>query len=77
MLIGVIRPIETRTIDVEADTLEALDAAVRAATPAGWDRTGPREISRRDGVREIEAQDLDAMAALVPDGWQLLSVRRS
>ncbi|KJL49154.1 hypothetical protein RS84_00266 [Microbacterium hydrocarbonoxydans] len=33
-------------------------------------------FDRRDDVREIEAEDMDAMRAKVPEVWQLLSVRR-
>ncbi|EQM81796.1 MULTISPECIES: hypothetical protein [Microbacterium] len=33
------------------------------------------KFQRRDGLREIEAENMDALIALVPEGWQLLSVR--
>jgi len=31
--------------------------------------------ARRDQVTEIQADDLDALHAKVPEGWQLLNVR--
>jgi len=88
MLIGRIRPIETRTVDVEGDSLESLHAAVRAQLPTGWVvtdvpaampkgsqlLTSTATLARRDGVEEIEADDIAGLEAKAPDGWQLLSV---
>lgn len=34
------------------------------------------KFERRDGEREIEADDMAALEAQVPEGWQVLSVRR-
>ncbi|MBW9093090.1 hypothetical protein JNB62_05295 [Microbacterium jejuense] len=89
MLIGRIRPLETRTIEVEGDSLAALQAAVDAQLPDGWAATNvpaamPKgshlltstaTITRMDGVQEIEADDMAALEAKVPQGWRLLSVR--
>jgi hypothetical protein len=88
MLIGRIRPVETRTVDVEGPSLEALSAAVAAQLPAGWVATdipaampkgsqlltSTATMGRRDGVEQIEADDMAALEAKVPEGWQLLSV---
>ena len=90
MLIGLIRPVETRTIDVEGPSLEALQDAVAAQLPEGWQitdvpaampkgsqmLTSTATIARRDRVREIEADDMTALEGKVPDGWRLLSVRK-
>lgn len=89
MLIGRIRPIETRTIDVEGATLADVQAAVAAQTPTGWDvtdvpvampagsakLTATATIARRDDATELEADDMAALEAKVPEGWQLLGVR--
>lgn len=77
MLIGRIRPVETRIIEVSETELLPRLAAIEAQTPEGW-QLGSRisgEIVRRDGVEEIEADDMAALEAKVPEGWQLLSVR--
>ncbi|MDR7184906.1 hypothetical protein J2X85_001940 [Microbacterium trichothecenolyticum] len=88
MLIGRIRPVETRTVDVEGASLEALSAAVRAELAAGWVvtdvpaampkgsqlLTSTATMARRDGVEQIEADDMAALQAKVPEGWQLLGV---
>jgi hypothetical protein len=91
MLSGRIRPVEVRELTVEADSIDEARAAVMAQVPDGWALTDAAatmakastriilnaKIARRDGTRDIEASDLDALHALVPDGWQLLSVRAS
>ncbi|KQP69569.1 MULTISPECIES: hypothetical protein [Microbacterium] len=88
MLVGRIRPVETRTVDVEGASLEALSAAVTAQLSAGWVvtdvpaampkgsqlLTSTATMARRDGVEQIEADDMAALEAKVPEGWQLLSV---
>lgn len=88
MLVGRIRPVETRTVDVEGASLEALSAAVAAQLSAGWVvtdvpaampkgsqlLTSTATMARRDGVEQIEADDMAALEAKVPEGWQLLSV---
>mgnify|MGYP003583134804 CR=1 FL=1 len=88
MLVGRIRPVETRTVDVEGASLAALNAAVTAQLPPGWVvtdvpaampkgsqlLTSTATMGRRDGVEQIEADDMTALEAKVPEGWQLLSV---
>lgn len=88
MLIGLIRPVETRTREVTGEGIEALRAQLEA--PPGWDLTemhptpqkGTTEFravgkfARRDGLTEIEADDTDALQAKVPDGYELLSIIR-
>ena len=88
MLIGVIRPVETRTLDVTGEGLHAIAAQLTA--PPGWELVsapalptkGSTELhatatfARRDGLREIEAEDRAALDAQIPEGWQLLSIRR-
>mgnify|MGYP001549719101 CR=1 FL=1 len=89
MLIGLIRPRESRTVTVQGLELDEIQDLITAQSPAGWETaaapvamtkrdtilTAEATIVRRDGLREIEAEDLDALKALVPDGYQLLSVR--
>ncbi|MGN7861438.1 hypothetical protein ACTJI8_12730 [Microbacterium sp. 22303] len=90
MLIGMIRPRETRTITVQGEELDEIQDLIRAQSPAGWETTSAPvtmakkdttmtaegTIARRDGVTEIEADDMAALQAKIPDDYQLLSVRR-
>ncbi|MFF2632917.1 hypothetical protein ACFVR6_08590 [Microbacterium sp. NPDC058021] len=90
MLIGSIRPVETREIAVEGDSLAELHKKLTAQTPAGWELaeapvrmtkgtvavTAVGKFVRRDGAREIEADDMAALRAKVPAGWQLTNVRQ-
>lgn len=39
MLTGVIRPVETRTMDVEGHSLAEIQVRLTAAAPAGWGRS--------------------------------------
>lgn len=89
MLTGVIRPLESRTMDVEGHSLAEIQEKLNASLPAGWalvsapvamvkgsslmKATGT--FQRVDGTREIEADTMTALEAKVPDGWMLLSVR--
>ncbi|WP_298040802.1 hypothetical protein [uncultured Microbacterium sp.] len=89
MLIGLMRPVEVQTFDVESADLAGVQNQLEALRPEGFDlisapvrmikgapvleATGT--FARRDGIREIEGDDMDALLAQVPDGWQLLSVR--
>lgn len=89
MLIAQIRPIEKTTVDVIGATLEDVITQLDAHRQPGFDlvsapvrmlkgeakmeATGT--FSRVDGIREIEADDMSALQAKVPDGWQMLSVR--
>lgn len=89
MYVGAIRPVETRTVEVEGSGLEEIAELVAAQTPENWQVTGtkvsmPKEssilraeatLARRDGVSEIQGEDYAAILAAVPDGHQLLHVR--
>lgn len=89
MLIGLMRPVESRTVEVQGASLEGLHSAVAAQLPEGWViaevpaampkgsqlLTSTATIVRRDGVTRVEADDLVSLEAKVPDGWQLLTVR--
>lgn len=60
-------------------------------TPNGWElpsspvtmpkgtnaMTAVATIARRDELREVEADDMAALEAKVPEGWQLVTVRRA
>jgi hypothetical protein len=89
MLSGRIRPVETRELTLEAPTIDETLERARSEVPEGWDLTDsaatmPKastmitlraKMARRDGVDEIEAEDMTMLMAKVPEGWQLLSVR--
>lgn len=83
------RQLETNSFTIEGNDLEKVRADVRAAVPPGWELTdapmvmgkgfttftSSATMARRDESTEIEADDMDALLAKVPEGWQLLSVR--
>ncbi|MFB4350440.1 hypothetical protein [Microbacterium sp. CR_7] len=91
MLVAQIRPIEKTTVDVIGTTLEDVITQLEAQRQPGFDlvsapvrmlkgeakmeATGT--FSRVDGIREIEADDMSTLRAKVPDGWRMLSLRRS
>jgi len=89
VLIGLIRPVETQSFEIEGSDLADVKDQFAALRPDGFDLvSAPVEMvkgaavlkavgtfARRDQVTEIEADDMDALTAKVPDGWQLLSVR--
>ena len=88
MLIGLMRPVESRSVAVEAADLADVQVQLAAQRPEGFDLvSSPVEMikgaailkavgtfARRDQVTEIEAEDMDSLRAKVPDGWQLLNV---
>lgn len=88
-MIGTIRPVETRTVDVEAHSLADVHTVLEQQRPDGFELTdAPVRMSngttalaatgtfaRRDGSRDIEAADRAALDAQIPDGWILLHVR--
>ncbi|WP_312171850.1 hypothetical protein [Microbacterium sp.] len=89
MLIALIRPVESSTVDVIGTTLEDVHDQLIAQQQPGFvlasapvrmlkgeakmESTGT--FWRVDGVQEIEADDMAALEAKVPDGWRMLSVR--
>lgn len=89
MLAALIRPIEKSTAEVIGTSLEDVITQLQAQQPPGFalasapvrmlkgeakmEATGT--FQRVDGVREIEAEDMAALEAQVPEGWQMLSVR--
>lgn len=89
MLYALIRPVETTSVDVTGTSLEDIHAQLEEHAPPGFDLvSAPARMlkgsaaiettatfSRRDGIREIEAVDMAALEAQVPEGWQMLSVR--
>lgn len=89
MLYGTIRPVEKTTTEVEAQSLEEAHTLLNTQAPAGFELTdapvrmaagtaaltATGTFARRDGAREIEAADIAALRAQVPDGWILLHVR--
>jgi hypothetical protein len=88
MFIGMIRPVETRTREVRGEGIAAIHEQLEA--PAGWELTQAHmgrqpgttefitvgQFVRRDGLTEIEADDIAALRAKVPEGYQLLNIRR-
>jgi hypothetical protein len=88
MLIGLIRPIETHTVTLKGEDLADVRAQLVAQAPQGWElvsamptmtngtpvRSVEGRYERRDGQREIEAADMAALEAQVPEGWRMLSV---
>lgn len=90
MLIALVRPTETVTVDVVGTTLEDVTAQLEARKQPGFDLVSAPvrmlkgeakmeamgTFKRVDGVREVEAGDMGALTAKVPDGWEILSVRR-
>jgi hypothetical protein len=88
MLYALIRPAEARTQTVEGTELPELRAELIAQATDGWDMVSAHvemkpggirivegKYERRDEPREIEAPDMAALEAKVPDGWRMLSVR--
>ncbi|GAA1147808.1 hypothetical protein GCM10009651_35660 [Microbacterium natoriense] len=89
MLVGMIRPRGVQTVEVTGPSLEDVQSQLEALRPDGFELVNsPAEMikgaalikttgtfERRDDVTEIEADDMAALEAKVPDGWQLLSVR--
>lgn len=90
MFIGTVVPIETLTVSVEGDELETVDALVAELMPEHWQAVAielsisPHEsvlraeatFARLDGQSEVQGQDMTELRSAVPDGFQLLYVRR-
>lgn len=90
MLVATVRPTGSHTLTVEGTNVTELRAQLAAQAPVGWDlvsshatmkaggaRTVEGRFERRDGIREIEADDMTALEAKVPAGWRMLSVRKA
>lgn len=90
MLIATIRPAEKHTATAEGTEIPELRAKLIADAPAGWEMVSAHvemkpggvrivtgKFERRDEPREIEANDMAALEAKVPDGWLMLSVRKA
>lgn len=77
--------------EVTGVSLEDVQAQLEAQRPAGYELVNaPAEMvkgaalikttgtfERRDELTEIQADDMASLEAMVPDGWQLLSVRQA
>lgn len=90
MLIATIRPAEKYTATVAGTEIPELRAQLVEEAPEGWEMVSAHvemkpggirivegKFQRRDKPREIEADDMAALEAMVPEGWQMLSVRRA
>lgn len=88
MLAGVIRRNDGGEIDAEEETQAEVRAALEAQVPDGHMLTdatvammkGTTRIRatgryRSTETKDIEADDMPALLAEVPDGWSLISVR--
>ena len=75
MLTGQIRAVETGILEV-AGTYHEIVAALNAAAVDGWeiDSITTKRLARYGATTTVEAADIDAVRAKVPDGHQLLSV---
>lgn len=90
MYIGTIRPVESSSTELTGHSLAEIRDQARAATPDGFHLVsapvqmikGSTELKatatfrRRDGQRDIEADDRAALDAQVPDGWELVNLRK-
>ena len=90
MLVGLVRPSETRSFELTGTSLADVKAQALAQTPPGWELasvpvrmekgttalTATATIVRRGDAREIEAETMEALRATIPEDWQLVSVRR-
>ncbi|WP_290106297.1 hypothetical protein [Microbacterium oryzae] len=88
MLVGVIRRDDGGQLEAEAETQAEVREALEAQVPAGHVLTDARvamikrstRISavgryRHTEIAEVEADDMTALEAKVPEGWKLMSVR--
>jgi len=89
VLTGRIRSTETRTVELEGVSLDDVRAQAAAACPPGFEIiSAPVRMQKSSTAlkatatyrstesRDIQAPDMPALRAAVPDGWTLLSVRR-
>ena len=85
------RPVETQSFPVESPDLAGIQTQLDELRPEGFDLvSSPVEMikgaavlkavgtfARRDPVTEVEADDMESLRAKIPEGWQLLNVRRA
>ncbi|UOQ58541.1 hypothetical protein MUN78_06885 [Leucobacter allii] len=90
MLRATIRQIETTTTEVKGEGLEDVREQLENQRPAGFALisapvsmakgetaiTATGTYARRDGLQEITGETMAELRALVPAGWQMLSVIR-
>jgi hypothetical protein len=91
MLYATIRLAETHQVTVEGESLGEIQQHLREKCPDGFVLTlapvsmakastaitATGTYARRDEVQEIEAPSYAELRAAVPEGWQMLSVRRA
>lgn len=89
MYIGMIRPVETKTINVQGEGLPEVHELVYAQATEGWSVVSmsvamskhetvlscEATLARRDGIETIEGADYADVVSRVPEGFQLLSVQ--
>lgn len=78
MLIGRVRPVETRILEVEG-THDEVVQALHAAAVDGWevDSITTRRLVRYGQTSTVEADDIAGVRAKVAAGRQLLSVTQA
>ncbi|MBP1325327.1 hypothetical protein JOF28_000559 [Leucobacter exalbidus] len=88
MLHAMIRPVEEFKTEVKGEGLEEIYERLEEARPEGFDLilapvamakgetaiTAVGSFAKRDGLRVIEADNMVALRALLPEGWQMLNV---
>jgi hypothetical protein len=90
MLVAQIRPAEALTLTAQGTEIPDLRAQLIEEAPKGWElvsahvemrpggiRIVEGKFESRESPRDIEADTMDELAAKVPDGWRMLSVRRA
>ncbi|WP_341954376.1 hypothetical protein [Microbacterium sp. LWH13-1.2] len=89
MLIALIRPVESSTVDVIGTTLAEVLVELEKHRKPGFDLTSAPvrmlkgeakmeamgTFKRVDGIEQIEADDMASLRAKVPEGWRMLTVR--
>jgi len=89
MFTATIRPRETQSVEVQGPSLEDIQLQLAGKCPPGFELvsapvamqkgssvlTATGTFARRDGLRDIEADTMDQLRELTPEGWQMLSVR--
>jgi len=90
VLFGAVREKKVIQIKVEAPSVDEARAEVIAQVPPGYELTDADPVmtkgavsviieakaAARGEVRTIEAETFDELRAKVPEGWELLHIRR-